>query len=161
MLNAEGSKSKKAFIFFLSDSIYFIHNCHTAVQFHKKTTLKKYKGIFQILAHAQFTHLFDCGINIILPKGIGFLHRTQMPKSLSSTFVKASSSFFNLFSDCFNEASFILLLLMASMRLTRPIAFSGEIGRVSSFKSDMLCLTFLISDLINCFTSLRSNSITT
>ncbi|MDA7730433.1 hypothetical protein N8833_01560 [Salibacteraceae bacterium] len=47
--------------------------------------------------------------------------------------------------------SLTVLLLIASIRLIRPIAFSGEMGFVSSFNSSIRSLVYSNSEIIFCF----------
>ncbi len=86
------------------------------------------------------------GVIINLPTGIGFLHFKQIINSLlpalSSTILRSVC----FFSACLKADSLIVLLLIASILETLPIAFSGEMG----FKSSLYIgsgLQFLISPL--------------
>lgn len=72
------------------------------------------------------------------PSGIGFLHLRQMPKSGSLTLSSTNFSFLCRCSASRSAASFTLLLLMASIRDTRPMASSGAIGLVISLYMEMV-----------------------
>ncbi len=88
------------------------------------------------------------GFNLKRSIEIDFLHFMHKPKSLS----------FVIFSDCSScdrralifrsLASKILLLLMASIRETRPMAQSGSTGAVNCLISSSLAFCFSISEYI-------------
>ena len=59
----------------------------------------------------------------------------QAPNSGLFTFSTPGFMLVNFTSNCFKAASLMLLLLMASIRLTRPMAFLDAMGRVSSSSS--------------------------
>ena len=80
---------------------------------------------------AHSTHILVSGTIINLSNGIGSSHSLHSPKSGSFIVFKTRSSLVRVCFALLNAASFILLLLMASIRVSRPMALSGAIGRVS------------------------------
>ena len=85
----------------------------------------------------QFTQDIACGSKIIRPNGMGCLHRTQIPKSLSSKRCRATFRLLSFSSALRKAASFTDLLFIASIRDTLPMAFSGAIGFVRSLYLSM------------------------
>ncbi len=94
---------------------------------------------------AQATQCALCGMAKSLPGGIGLPQRTHVPKSGSSIldcmYCKRSS----FCSACLRAASVTLLLLMASIRDTLPMLFSGAMGCERSLYSFTRALVRAIS----------------
>ena len=94
---------------------------------------------------AQLTHVELPGKTIIRPNGIGLPHFRHFPKSGLSKFWMDKRTVFISFSDIRSAASFTLLLLMASIRLTLPISHPGGIGWVSSLSVSIFVSSFSFS----------------
>tara|TARA_R110000850_G_scaffold80862_1_gene173568 strand:- start:115405 stop:115701 length:297 start_codon:yes stop_codon:yes gene_type:complete len=87
------------------------------------------------------------------PNGISLWQMRQRPKSGSSILDKAMVKLFNLVSAFFNAESLMLLLLIAPILETRPIAFSVEMGFVSYLNFVTVSCVFEISASIFAFIS--------
>jgi hypothetical protein len=72
-------------------------------------------------------------------------HLEQIPKLISSLLRNEWLSLFNLFWASRSLFSLTLLLLIASIRLTRPMAFSGDMGLVNSLRPEISFSVFFIS----------------
>lgn len=109
--------------------------------------------------YAHSTQKRLSGIKNNLPIGIAWPQRLQLPNSGSAHLSKANLSLSNLDRACVRAASLMLLLLMASIRLTRPMEFSGAIGFVSSSSSAMSLSVSEMESSILVLSSLRSFSV--
>ena len=89
---------------------------------------------------------------------IGRPHLLQLPKSFSLIFSRAILKFVNLRRAERKAASETPLLLIASIRLTLPIAFSGEIGFVASSSRLTSADVLMMADSIFDFKVARSVS---
>ena len=88
-------------------------------------------------AQAHRTHLVAPGMSINRPGGMSSPHAMHLTYFSSRIRVMALSNWSSSFSSCRKAASFTLRLLMASMRLTRPMASLGGMGLVNSRYSAM------------------------
>src|SRR5699024_9660106 len=93
---------------------------------------------------AHFWHLVLSGIDFSLPYGISAPHRVQVPNIEVPMICRAYFNFIRRCMDCRRAASLTLLLLIASILETRPMAFSGATGLISSSSSRISDSTFLI-----------------
>jgi len=107
------------------------------------------------LRPAQPTHSSVSGIIISRLTGIGSPHPVHNPNSGFSIMSRDLFSFTSLISALCSDASTMLLLLIASMRVMRPIAFSGATGFELFFKAIIL----FFNKSISCRICLRSFSL--
>ncbi|MFT5913427.1 MAG: hypothetical protein ACI9XO_004974, partial [Paraglaciecola sp.] len=108
---------------------------------------------------AHRTHIALSGIYINRAGRIGFLHRPQLPKSGESILDSATRRLTNLRSACRIAASATPLLLIASILLMRPIAFSGEIGLILAARFLIFSSISAIVAIIFSFSSCRDASV--
>ena len=101
---------------------------------------------------------------MILSNGISILHFTQTPKFILFICFSTVIRLISFFSDSLSAASTTLLLLIASILETLPIAFSGAIGLLYSLYSSIFfavsCISFwTLASIIFFFSFIFTNLI--